>query len=53
LFAWRVVTAVHTTKAEDEESPAAGGTKLSIRIFMPLGFFIISLSGELNANIAL
>jgi hypothetical protein len=52
-LACNVVTAAQTTKAEDDERPAAGGTRLSIRIFIPVGFAIFPLSGELKARIAL
>lgn len=53
LFACRVVIAAHTVNADDDDSPAAGGTRLSIRIFIPVGFAIFPLSGELKARIAL
>ena len=44
--------AAHTVKALLEESPAAGGTIESIKIFIPFGS-TPSFTGEFRARIAL
>lgn len=48
-----MVTAAQTVKALEEERPAAGGTKDSIKIFIPLGLLILFLRGDSRAKIAL
>ena len=52
-LAWAVVMAAQTVKAEEEDRPAAGGTRESIRIFMPFGLATSSFTGDSKAKIAL